>query len=113
MAVGNAPAYGQPDTGPFKFVPAMQPLENSKDLFGVLLFETNSVILDPQFAKLIGGRRLAPAAEIALKNLRTDFDDRLRVRRLKLERVANEILQQLPHLKRICVYGGQIADFDF
>src|SRR5258708_3808997 len=86
MAVGNSAADREADARPFIFVAAMQSLEHREDLFGIFLLEPDPVVLDRQFAKLVDRFRFAPSAEVAFENLAVDFDHRLRIRWLKLQR---------------------------
>src|SRR5256885_915266 len=113
VPVGDSAADGQSDSGAFELAASMETLKNSKDFLGVFFLESNSVVLDGQFAEFIDRVGFAAAAKIPLENLGVDFDNGLGVGRLELQSVPNEILQKLTHLERVCLDGGEGAAFDF
>ena len=53
VAVGDAAANGQADTGPFIFTPSVQSLKHYEDLLRIPLLETDAVVLNGEFAKLL------------------------------------------------------------
>ena len=100
MAVGDAPADGQADARSFVFVAAMQPLEDGKDLFSILLVKADAIVLNGDFAKWTNGRRLITicgatrcganlARHTGLDDTRLDFQDRRAARRLEFETIAD------------------------
>ena len=52
VAIGDASADGEPDTGSLEFGPPMQTLEYREDFVGVFLVEPDSVVLNAQLTLL-------------------------------------------------------------
>ena len=56
MVLDDPPAYGQADARAFVHVAGVQPLEDAENPLGVLLVETDAVVLDRDAALLLGQR---------------------------------------------------------
>src|SRR5439155_1176444 len=46
VAIGDAAAYRQTDTGALIFITPVQPLKHGKHLFEIFLFKANPIVLD-------------------------------------------------------------------
>ena len=88
MALDDLAAQRQADTGPGIRARPMQPLEGAEDPRGVLLVEADPVVAHGQLARR--DRHLARNAKL-----------RDHVLAAKLQRVAQQVLQQLAHLHRV------------
>src|SRR5262245_43326175 len=79
---------------------AVEPLENREQARDVLLFEADAIVLD---------RDLAVAS---LGDAAAHLDHGRHAGTVELERVADEVLQELAHLDRIGVQRGKRSDLD-
>src|SRR3954469_2622249 len=77
----------------------VQPLEELEDPIHVLLIESDSVVGDREVHETVGRRRFEP-------------HHRRLLRFAKLERVADQVLQELSHLQRVGLDGRQHPDLD-
>ncbi len=110
MALDDLAANGQSDAGSLVFLAAMQPLEQSEYLLGVFFIEADAIVRDLYGAQSILrlGARHPPVARF--EHSAHDADDGSLARALELQRVAYEILEKLPHLRRVRRHDRKRAD---
>ena len=94
----------------FVFVASVQALEHGEDAINVLLVKTNTVVFKGDLTELLrlsltttAGRTLLAADKLTVNSY-----DRSPARRVKLKRVAYEVLEELPHLQG---FGVDRRDF--
>src|SRR5690348_12924353 len=92
-------ANGKADAGPLILCAAMQTLKDGKDLVEVLFVETDTIVLDAQLAQRLAGN--------GVQHPRCHLNARSTARRLKLQRVADQVQQELPHLHGVSLDGRQ------
>src|SRR5262245_30184730 len=112
MALGDAAANCQANPSAFVPVASVQALEDSKNLVEIFLVEADAVVLHIDLALFGIWFFIGCDGERAFDELRPDLDEGLMVRRLKLKRVANKILKQLPHLHRVSFDVRNLTDFN-
>src|ERR1051325_3432331 len=88
----------------FIFSPSVQSLEHGEDTISVLRFEPDAVVADGQLTTAIA------VGAPCMQDARLDLHHRPDVRSVELQRVPEEILQQLPHLQRVGLDDRQLAD---
>src|SRR5690606_36897573 len=104
MPEHDAAADGEPDSGSLVILRGMQALEGHEDALGILLIESDSVV---------GHFDLAEGATFACATrtrLRRHVHNGRGVGPVELERVSDKVLEELPHLERVCCNGGQLID---
>jgi hypothetical protein len=90
MPLDDLFADGEAHAGSFILAaPAVEPLERRENPLGILLFEADAIILNDDL-KLTVVNYDAP-----------NFDDRLLVFFVKLQRVPYKVLEKLPHLRGV------------
>ena len=94
MALDDLAAGRQADAGAFVLAAAVQALEDREDLVLVLVVEADAVVGNREAAEVADGAT-------ARDNLSINAHDRLAAGLAELQRVANQVLQQLAHLRRI------------
>ena len=109
MTLDDAAADGQPHASAIIRASPMQPLERGKDTVEILLVETDAVVAHFQAAYRLGHVAIARGLLLQMPD---EFDHRRHVRLVEFERVADKVLQELVHLRRVGLDGGQVADRD-
>ena len=95
----------------FIFVAGVQPLKYVENPIEIFFIKANAIVTDRQPAQFPGASRTGLQRRIG-NDLRRDLHHGRRLGAAELEGVANQILQQLPHLKRIRVNQRQRFHFD-
>ena len=112
MPVDNFSTDRQPDAGSFVDTSRVEPLKDVEYSIEVSFVESDAVIFDPDLAD-VDFRVGAVQFRLPGMNVPTaDLDMGRLVGQVKFERVSNEVLQELTHLERIGLNGGQTADLD-
>src|SRR5438128_10743144 len=89
----------EPDPGAVVARATGKPLERDEDPFGVLLVEADAVVRDPEDEAVAGDRLPLGAGLAAGDDLAADPDLRRLALAVELERVAQQVLDELTHLR--------------
>ncbi len=112
MAIRNFPAHRQPDPRAFVFGAAVEPLKDDENLVGELLLEADAVVAHRDLADALARLRAGDRNLRELDDAPGNLYQRAFAGLVKFERVADEVLKELPHLQRIGVDRRQRAHFD-
>jgi hypothetical protein len=99
MAVDNALHDGQPYAGSLVLLSPVQPLEHAEQLVGVLHVEAGAIIFDV-------------VSVLAVELFPANFDLRRVTLAGELERIAQQVGEDLPQERGVGVAGWEIVDSD-
>ena len=106
----DPPANRQAHAGSFVLASIVQALKRLEEAVAILLIEANPVILHANLAPAASrGRSCGPGAGGRHK-AGLDEDHRRFSSAVELQAIADQVLQQLPHLQRIGVNARQLRD---
>src|SRR5436190_23871871 len=90
----------------------MQPLEHSENPIEIFFLEANAIVLDEQLAAARSGSHAPPEpiGVAAGKQFCTHFHHWGFILSMKLQRVSDEVLQYLPHLRGIRFESWQLTN---
>ena len=110
MPFGNLPTYRQSYASALEYVARMESLEDVEDAITMLFVEPNSVILHHNSTAIVASRMSRSLVAFGQQSA-FHFDDWRLLDTAELQSVADQVLQQLPHLQRIGLDCGQPSYF--
>ena len=108
MAFGDLSADGQADARALVLPAPVQALEDREHPVEILFVEADAVVGHQDLAR--AARGVTRVGRARLDDLGADPDHRRLSALVELERVADQVLHQLPHLHRVTRDDGQVPD---
>jgi hypothetical protein len=111
MVFHNLPRNRQPHTSPFVILTRVKTLKNLEDSVQILFVKTDAIIAYGQFNHRLSDTRIEFIRLFEKPGFH--LHDRLLVFLVKFQPVANQILQELPHVQRFSVDDREFANLHF
>src|SRR6476620_9162272 len=108
MPLDNLPADSKADPCTFVLAASVKPLERRKDPVEIFFVKPDTVVFNPDLAQAVRTPVLFPLGVKMSANLYY----RRNAAAVKLESVADQILQKLPHLERVGLDGRKFGYID-
>lgn len=109
VALDNLAAHGQPDAGPLVNVMPVKALKRHENSVQVFLVEPDAVVLYGDATPGAAGGSPTVLRLLDVEELCPNGDNRGGVGFVELDRISDQILQELSHLGRVGVEGRQVA----